>query len=1154
MSRTPFVVDDLTRDRQRRAADPGASAWVSANAGAGKTKVLTDRVVRLMLSGSAPARILCLTFTKAAAANMAARVFERLGRWVTLDDAALAEELSALTGASPARADLDTARRLFARAVETPGGLKIETLHALCERLLHMFPFEANVPAGFTVLDDDAGAALFERETGATLADAMLGNAPQIRAAHAVLAPEAQDEALRDLIRGAIKARAVLTHRGGLAEPFAGLGQALGLAPGEGEAEIEGRIAAAAGDLAGLAGRLRTGKVSDERLADLLALAAGAGRPSEAVEALHQAFFTDGGEPRKSLGTKAAGEDVKAALIAEQERLAPLFDARRSARALARTRALFVLAAEIHARVERQKARLGALDFDDLVRKAGDLLARVDAAWVLYKLDRGIDHVLIDEAQDTNPAQWAILDSLTAEFAAGEGARPQTRTRFAVGDPKQSIYSFQGAEPRRFEETRGAWIGAARRARMPFEDVGLNLSFRSARGILKAVDATFAIPEHHAGLSFGDEAVGTAHASARGEAPGSVELWPIAEPVAEPDPDAWTDPVDAPGAGAPAILTARRVARAVRHWIDRGDAGGRRRAPGEILILVRKRGLAFEETIRALKELRVPVAGQDRLDVAAHIAVLDLLAIGRAGLLPADDLTLATALKTPLVGLDDDDLVRLAAGRPREETLEDALARHAGEGDPAAIRAREALGRWIALAAEHGPFGFYASLLGPGGGRARLVSRLGGEAGDAIDVFLAKAAEAEDGPEAPSLSGFVASLDSRAGGLTVKRDLEAGRDEVRVMTVHGAKGLEAPVVVLLDGCEPLGRNDPKLLPLEGEAKGEGAVPLPPVWAGPRKEDGAATASARAALQARAREEHNRLLYVAMTRAADRLVVAPYRGQTKESETCWCEMIRIGLERAFGPDEEIAPPYGPARLWHDGGAAEAAPEADAAGPPLPEPPAWLGRPAPEEPEPPAPLSPSGAFRAGDARVSAARRQADGDARRRGVLVHALLEHLPGLDPASRERAADSFVRARAPTMPAPKRAAIVEAALRVIGEPELAPLFAPGARAEVALCGRVVADGVERVVNGRIDRLAVTEEAVLIADFKTGRPPAAGALPEAEAAQIALYASLLEKIYPGRPVLPILVWTAGPTIRRLSPADIAAALAPVGIGLGPTSSG
>ena len=1140
-----FIVDELTKSAQRQAADPRLSAWVSANAGAGKTKVLTDRVLRLLLDGAPPGRILCLTFTKAAAANMSIRVFQRLGRWVTLDDAALTAELTELTGARPARATLRLARRLFARAVETPGGLKIETLHALCERLLHMFPFEANVPARFVVLDETQARDMFEIETDNVLADAILGGDTGLSEALAVVGAEASGDTLREAIRAAMRTRALFSDHRALAPALARLPRALGLGDGASVETIETDILDGGdlGDWPALAEKLRTGKATDERLADALVEAHTLRGAGKALGPYRSVFFTDKDEPRaeKSLGTKAVPEAVKQALLAEQTRLIPLFDSLRAARALARTEGLYRLAGEIHRRIEAQKTRQGALDFDDLIHKTLDLLSRVGASWVLYKLDRGVDHVLVDEAQDTNPQQWEILRTLTAEFAAGEGARGLLRTRFAVGDPKQSIYSFQGADPREFEVTRRAWGKAAADGGIGFADVGLTLSFRTANPVLKAVDAVFKVPEHFAGLSFEDRATGTVHASARGEVPGAVELWCIEEPAETEEPDAWAAPVDAPEAHAPAITVARRIARAVHAWTTTGDACGRVWRPGDVLILVRKRSAAFEEVIRALKGLGVPVAGQDRLEVAGHIAVLDLVAVGRAGLLPADDLTLAIALKTPLVGLTDDDLTRISARRPLAETLEDALARHAEAGDEAAIRGRDALALWIRLAADNGPFGFYAALLGAHGGRSRLVARLGGEAGDAIDVFLAQAADAEAGADsAPCLDAFLADYVTRPGrgrtGLSVKRDLESGRDEVRVMTVHGAKGLEAPVVVVIDGCEPLGRNDPPLLALDAPSDG----PLPPVWTGGRTQDCAATLAARQALQARAREEHNRLLYVAMTRAADHLVIAPYRGATRETPASWCEMVRIGLERHLGPGEGIETAHGPVTLWREGGAAAPGHAAPAT---IPEPetvPDWLFAPAAPEAEVAPPLSPSGALGAADGHRPPRRRQGDAEARRRGALIHSLLEHLPRIDPARREEAAARFAGARAPTLEPGKRNELVRAVLRLIAMPELAPLFSAQARAEVALSGRLTVDGIERDVTGRIDRLVVDDDSLTLCDFKTGRPPDDDApIPQREAAQVALYARLAAAVWPGKRITALLVWTSGPVVRRLGEGEMAA---------------
>ncbi len=454
--------------------------------------------------------------------------------------------------------------------------------------------------------------------------------------------------------------------------------------------------------------------------------------------------------------------------------------------------------------------RLGALDFQDLIDKTLALLQRGDAAWVLYKLDRGIDHVLIDEAQDTNPEQWEIMRRITEDFTAGHGAGGgRVRTLFAVGDPKQSIYGFQGAAPQEFETTRRSWSKKVRGAELAFEDVSLILSFRSAPAVLSAVDATFAVAAHFKGLSFDDTVTGTVHQSARPQAPGVVELWETQAPVDEEEPDAWVLPLDRPEEHAPPVAVARRVAQAVKCWTTKGDGTGRIWRPGDVLVLVRKRGAAFEAVIRALKEAGVPVAGADRLNIGEHIAVLDLVAAGRCALLPDDDLTLAAALKSPLVGLTDDDLLRIAARRADDCSLAAALTEHAARGDTAAGLACEALRTWKGLADAHGPFGFYATLLGPRGGRSRLVGRLGSEAGDAIDAFLCFAHQSEL-TETPSLTLFLNRFESAAH--TIKRDLDSMNDEVRVMTVHGAKGLEAPVVVLIDGCDVLGR-DPPLLPV-----------------------------------------------------------------------------------------------------------------------------------------------------------------------------------------------------------------------------------------------------------------------------------------------------------------------------------------------------
>jgi ATP-dependent helicase/nuclease subunit A len=1148
---------------QRRAADPRASAWVSANAGSGKTTVLASRVLRLLLAGAEPGRILCLTFTKAAAANMANRVFDELGRWVSLDGPELSEALQRLTGVTPSAAELDAARRLFARAIETPGGLKIETIHAFCERVLHLFPFEANVPARFTVLDDNDAADLLARARAAVMAEAVSGTAPDLADALARLTEEAADLTIDRALSEALRAKDFLRASRATEGLEPRLVAALGLRPGESRATIEremleGGIPSV--EWPGIRAALAAGSKLDQDLAACFSNALAAENPSSRLACYQRIFFTLDGKPRadRGLGTKSVDPDLAAQLRAERDRLVGLLERHKTALAVERTVALVRLASAVFARVEALKNARGALDFDDLIAATVALFARHDAAWVLYKLDAGIDHILVDEAQDTSPAQWRILKALAEEFTAGEGASLTRRTLFAVGDPKQSIYGFQGAAPREFDGSGRYFRQRVEAAGLAFEPVELTVSFRSAPEVLAAVDAVFADPAHFKGLSFEDGALGTVHESARPDTVGLVEVWDPERPADVADAEAWVLPVDTLEEGSPAVRLARRIARAVAAW-TRGEDGGPY-APGDILILVRKRGGFYEALIRALKETGVPVAGADRLKVTEHIAVRDLVAAGRAALLPADDLNLAALLKSPLIGLDDDDLIRIAAERPEGRSLYGALAAAAEAGDARAAHAVALLADWTQRA-RRGPFAFYAHLVGPGGGRRRLVARLGAEAGDAIDEFVA-AALAHERRQAPSLAGFLLAFGEAQ--REVKRDLDTAHDEVRVMTVHGAKGLEARLVVLADGCDvPNGRNDPKLFAIPA---GDGALP---VWSPKGDLDPPAVATVRAAFRQEALEEHNRLLYVAMTRAKERLVVASQTNIGRDAKTgdfkplpemCWPAMVRRSLEAGrFGLVEEKVP-HGSGTAWRWRDPLRAAPpprpavEPPNAAPPLP---TWIDRPLPAEPEVRPPLRPSSALAAADQlpaeegswptmpRMSEeARRQA----RLGGEFLHRLLQHLPErrISPEGLEEVS-AVLAARAAGLDPDSRAAIVADALAVLERPDLAPLFGLGSRAEVPIAGRLTIGGEEFPVLGQIDRLAVTDEAVHVADFKTTQWPPADldAIPRDHLAQLAVYAGLLRGLYPDRSLKAFLVYTRGPQVFEVPPALLDGALAAVG---------
>ena len=1132
MARRVEVPDSLKRF-QALASDPAASAWVSANAGSGKTHVLTQRVLRLLLKGAKPSQILGLTFTKAAAANMAGRIFRTLSDWTSLDDAALTEAIVATGAERPGPPALAFARQLFARTIETPGGLKIQTLHAFCERLLQLFPFEANVPAHFKVVD--------EREAARLLAEAR-------DRAIAALESSAEGKAALDRVArdaGAFAFDALLDEAKAFTRTFETFRDArqyrealrirLDLEEGDTTEGVETEM------LGGDVGRRRRtawaqglarGKARDRALAVQLLAANTSMDRSEKVDALLSALFTkDGhGDPRKGHLTGAHVRekfpDIEADLQRELARLASLRERRRAAETLERSVALFVVAGTILKSFAAAKAARGALDFADQIARALALVTRSSAAWVMHKLDYGLDHLLIDEAQDNSAEQWRIVEALTDEFFAGESARPGARTVFAVGDEKQSIFSFQGAAPALFAEMRRHFERRHRDAEKPFEAVPLNFSFRSAPAVLAAVDMIFGSEAAWRGVAAEGEPP-PIHQAIRGTLKGVVEIWPTVEADKGANPDDWRMPLDEPAAHDPAVILAGRIADRIALWtapgspervVDAETGGPRRIRPGDVLILVRRRNAFFEAVIRALKDRSVKVAGADRLKLVDHIAVMDLIAAGRAALTRDDDLTLACVLKSPLIGLGEEALYALAA--ERRGSLASALA---ASDDPLARAAEQRLALWRARAETLGPYAFYARLIGEDGGRKALIARLGPDAADPIDEFLALAL-AHERSEAPSLTRFLAEIEEDEA--EIKRDLEAECDGVRVLTVHASKGLEAPIVILPDTTvAPGGRHDPKLMPLSALKPD-----APPLFAWSRKsaEDCDAVAAARQGRREAEAAEHRRLLYVALTRAAERLVVAGYETQKGRADGCWYDLVADSLSDATTEA---------AAFWGDGAKIRCYGEslvADGEGggePRLPStaPPKWLATRAAAE-SAPARMRPSAAA---PSRV--------GDTRRvEGLLAHALLQLLPEVEPSRRAEAAKSYLAAHGAELPEAVRAALAARALAVIEAPELAALFGPGSRSEVPFAAALKRPGQPDLpISGRLDRLVATEEAVLIADFKLGAAPSRPN--PAHIAQLALYRAALAPLYPALPVRAALVYLDGPATRFLSEGELDAVL-------------
>jgi ATP-dependent helicase/nuclease subunit A len=1124
-------IPDAATARQIAAADPERSVFVSANAGSGKTHVLVQRVINLLLRGEDPAKILCITFTKAAAANMATRVFETLAEWTAVDDAALDEKIRLATGKTPSPTQRSIARRLFANALETPGGLKVQTIHAFCTRLLHQFPFEADVVARFDVLDEAATSQLLNELTlevlleGATKPQSPLGKA----LADAITS--AADVTFKEVIAEAISKRDLITQwtgrTGGVQQTIDELTSTFGLQPGDSIGAVEAEYFAGSripqDAWPALIDIFSKGSKNDqERAQSLSAAMSSTGR--ERVENYLDVFCTADRRGRSNILTKRladANPQWAARLVAEKEHVCSLLAREFAIRARDRSAALITVAAAVIRRYRAEKERRGLLDYEDLIDKALELLRDAStkstaAAWVLYKLDLGINHVLVDEAQDTSDTQWEIIKILVAEFLPG-GARDNVqRTLFAVGDEKQSIFSFQGAVPHKFAEMRGHFRAVHQASEAVFATEKLDFSFRSAVGVLDAVDAVFRQPAAFRGLTA--DPTWTVHQPLPDAMPGDVEIWDLIGPDEKDNKEGWDAPFDTTSETSPSVKLAAKIAKTVKGWIAQGTR------PRDVLILVRQRGPMFEAVIRTLKHAQIEVAGADRLVLTEHIAIMDLLVLGDALLLPDDDLALATVLKSPLFGFDDEKLFKLAY--QRKGPLRSALRVKAGE-DPAFRAALSTLDAWEQKAHGLSPFAFYAHVLGPHKGRAKIFARLGTEASDPLDEFLNLALSYEQ-RETPSLQGFLNWI--RVAQSEVKRDMEMARDEVRVMTVHGAKGLEAKNVILVDHTttRPEGAHPPRLLTAPIEKGPPGATAL--IWGVAKDKDVGPMAQARQQTIEAACDEYRRLLYVALTRAADRLLVCGAKGIKKAPEGCWHDLVLSALQPLSeeGRDND-------GRLWRfRKGLPVTADQRDRTPQPRAELPAWLTTYATASPRRVRILRPSDAPEEED--ISPAGRGVDREAARlRGRLAHRLLQSLPDIPAARRRKAADNYLARNGRAMAEDERAQLAKRIVALLDDARFRALFSADSRAEVPIAG-TLDGGLEIVrVSGQIDRLAVTPDAVLIADFKTNTDPPRRfvEVPDSYKRQLALYRAVLQKMYPDRPVRAALIWTEVPDLMELS---------------------
>jgi ATP-dependent helicase/nuclease subunit A len=1110
------MIRNAASERQVQSASPHASTWLSANAGSGKTRVLTDRVARMLLSGVDPGRILCLTYTKAAASEMQNRLFARLGDWAMKEDAALRKALADL-GVDDAidAARLARARQLFARAIETPGGLRIQTIHSFCASLLRRFPLEARVSPQFTEMDDRA-ASLLRDEIIDELADNV---APDVIRALAgaytgedfgALAAEVANR--RNDFKGYLSdadCRLLFDVPDGQTEDTVLADVFLG-----DEAEW---LPQAAEIIAG-------GSANDIKAAEKLR-GLNLATPDLRLLAAMEGVFLTGAAAKIPFSAKLGSFPTKATqpklgqLLHRLENLMRRVETARAMRialiAAKRTAILHRFAAVFLPEYRARKEARGWLDFDDLITYAKALLTDpLVAQWVLFRLDGGIDHILVDEAQDTSPDQWSVIELLADEFTSGRGARSDARTIFVVGDKKQSIYSFQGADVAAFDHKRDLFKAKLEQVDLPLQELQLEHSFRSSNTILRLVDLTF---DERRQQGLGGE---VKHIAFFPDMPGRVDLWPVIEKSPNPKPENWYDPVDLITEEHHAAKLGQKVADTIRDIIAAGTQipveDGKQARPvhaGDFLILVRRRSDIFGAIIQACKAAGLPIAGADRLKLGAELAVRDLAALLSFLATPEDDLSLAACLRSPLFGWTEQQIYTLA--QPRKGYLWEALRNQPEHSETVSILADMRKNADFLR-----PYDLIERMLTRHNGRRKLLARLGVEAEDGIDELLSQALAYERN-DVPSLTGFLAWLET--DDVEVKRQMDSAGQRIRVMTVHGAKGLEAPIVILPDTAQYRARERNELY----------ILPQGPVWKTQSAESPEVITTARAARKARDTAESMRLLYVAMTRAQSWLIVAAAgaigadAGDDDAEQVVWYRLIQEAMGHIGATPRVDGGLTFAEGVWPSNAPHAAKPQIESSVLP-----AWVLADAATENRPDQPVNPSNL---GGAKALAGDFTPDDDNRTamdRGTRIHVLLEHLPNHPAADWPQVAAALLPSAAD-----RAELVMETAATITKHPDL---FSPLALTEAP----VTADLNGQPMVGSIDRLLVTPSRVLAVDFKSNLlvPETVAAVPDGLLRQMAAYHAALTQIYPDRIVDVALLWTRTAQLMPLPPDILRLALA------------
>jgi ATP-dependent helicase/nuclease subunit A len=1149
MSLSAHQISQQAAELQARASDPTMNIWVNASAGTGKTKVLTDRVLRLLLpkthkdDGVDPTNILCLTFTKAGANEMISRIMGVLSDWAVCSENKLSKELEKLLQEPPSIHQRDRARRLFALVIDMPNGLNITTIHGFCQSLLGRFTMEAGLPPSFKIMDDDETRHLIGQTISSLIHKATIDKTIAGMLNQIIMAKNGDQmiKIFENILNQRHKLKATFDHHDGLDNLVNHIQKILDVANYNDSNDVFTSFFhhdhIPQNDAFFLCDFFTNGTDKQAEAAQHIYNFYHADKRDRfKIYPKYKEFFLTKKNTIRALPKKI--DDPRAIQIFNTmaDYVLEYEDHVSSLMIFEYTKTLLFLSVFILDEFERLKTERQGLDYNDLIDKTVTLLRSSMRAWILYKLDYKIHHIMVDESQDTNPQQWEIIQCLCEDFTSGFSTHDGdiAKTLFVVGDGKQSIFSFQGADAKGYGEVKIKMTDQFQSSQNLFDVIPMNTSFRSTEAVLHVVDTIFQSEDMKASLTSDPNAYHN-HTAYRLEQHGRVELWPLCKTPKKEEHESWPMPVEIKNNQDAQYALAKTVAKQIHEWISRQEilpSKNRAIEAQDIMILVRRRTSFVDQLIRCLKDYNIPVSGADRLVISSHIAVKDIVAVLNFALMPDDDLNLACVLKSPLIGWKDEDIEELCYSR--KGTLWAEIKKNNCHA------VTDYLSNLIQSLSGENAFtacSFILNTQTPSHdytGWQAMTKRLGQDCLDPLQELLNMALEYDYKNPAIGIQGFVHFIENNT--KDIKREMDHTENMVRIMTVHASKGLQAPIVFLPDTTS---------LPQSYLDSDQGFFWIDsytPLWSPSATIFNQYLSDYQKEHQKKIEDEYQRLLYVALTRAEDRLIVCGSLNRTQSdcSDLSWYQSVKNGLlktdyvEVKWEKDLEYMVDDNPSAIIYETHR-QSSLETSHKDTKLSENydcPTWIRKSISMTPDHKntQTIRPSYIDRDDTAVLSPLANIDDSYRFRRGNLTHDLLQYLPQYNVEERHELGQLYLEKQASDLPPDIRNNILSEVMTIITDETFKPFFSKGSMAEVPVSGKIEKpDGSYDFISGQIDRLYVDGDHVWIVDYKSNRPSPRNTndIPRQYKKQLSAYKSLIEQIYPKHHVKCALLWTDGP---------------------------